>query len=659
MDRIRQRLQREWKIWRVGALPGIAVVILVIIARLAGSLEFAERFALDALLRIRPAESTDERVLIVGIDEEDIRQLGTYPIPDQDLVDLLETLLAYKPRAIGVDIIRDLPVGLGHAKLAQLFEDTDNIIGIEQVLSYQGGFTIDPPPDLPRNQVGFVDNIPDTDGYIRRSLLGARPAPDQDYKFSFTLRLAERYLDQQDIALENGIRDPSAMRFGSVELTQFQPNSGGYVGADAGGQQILINFRNGPSPFRIVPMREVLAGQAPVDWIRDRVVLVGITALSVRDVVNVAAIDAPNPSLVYGVELQAHAISQIISAVLDGRTLLKVWPEGWEYGWIVIWGVIGISLGRIFVAPVKILMSLSIACAVLIGSCYAILLAGWWIPLGPSLLVLVLNGAGLTASLFYRYQQDLKTRLAERQRVIDQTFDTIHNGPLQILARLLRNTREHTLSMDQIYLELESLNRELRAVYESVRCETLLVESSGFHLSSNLELDLQSPTHESLYEIYDHTLTRDFPCFKTLRVKYIEFENIDNRDLTLEEKRGLCRFLEESLCNVGKHAIGMTQLEVVCKQEQARNVIRIIDDGAGMSSPSELAKANGLKLPKGRGTQQATQLAQQLGGHFHRIPNAPKGLICELTWPIQKPWLRRFRKFIAMPYVAAHIKNLL
>lgn len=283
----------------------------------------------------------------------------------------------------------------------------------------------------------------------------------------------------------------------------------------------------------------------------------------------------------------------------------------------------------------------SVTGVALISTCYTLLLVCWRAPLVPSFLFLVLNIIGLTTALLYYYQQDSKTRLAERQRVIDQTFDTIHNGPLQILVRLLRNIREQDTSLDQVYLDLECLNKELWAVYESVRRETL-TESSSFHLSRNLELDLQSLTHKSLYEIYDHTLMREFPCFKTLKFKFIEFEDIDTRCLTMHEKRGLCRFLEESLCNVGKHAVGVTQLEVICKQEYGQNVIRIVDNGSGIESISDAVKANSLQLREGRGTQQARELARQLGGHFCRIPNRPKGLICELTWPIQILWFRRF-----------------
>jgi hypothetical protein len=127
----------------------------------------------------------------------------------------------------------------------------------------------------------------------------------------------------------------------------------------------------------------------------------------------------------------------------------------------------------------------------------------------PSLLVLVLNGAGLTASLFYRYQQDLKAKIQDRQFIIDHTFNTIHNGPLQTLAQVLKTMQNGSVPSAQLYPELERLDQELRAVYEIVRQETL-VHSDQIWVSAELELDLKQPMHEILREVYGYTLSRDF-----------------------------------------------------------------------------------------------------------------------------------------------------
>lgn len=259
-----RRIKEEIAIWRVGVVPGIAVIGLVIIARLTGSLQSLEWLALDSFLRLRPGETIDERIVIVGINEADIRSVGAYPIPDQEMATLLRRLQRYKPRVIGLDIVRDLPVEPGHAELVAAFKDIKNLIAIEKVLPAQ----IAPPPALPPEQVGFSDAITDADGQLRRSLLGT-PTP-KGYKYSLSLRLVEAYLSTEGITLENGIRDRNAMSFGETELPRFLPNSGGYVRTDAGGVQVLINFRSGREQFRTLSLNDIKTGKFNPSWLRDR-----------------------------------------------------------------------------------------------------------------------------------------------------------------------------------------------------------------------------------------------------------------------------------------------------------------------------------------------------------------------------------------------------
>src|SRR5687767_8079531 len=96
-----------------GVLPGAAVMGVIIAARLTGSMQGLEWSAFDRMLRSRPPEPMDERVVVVGITERDISRLGTYPIPDRTLAELLTTLQSYQPTAIGVDLFRDLAVPSG------------------------------------------------------------------------------------------------------------------------------------------------------------------------------------------------------------------------------------------------------------------------------------------------------------------------------------------------------------------------------------------------------------------------------------------------------------------------------------------------------------------------------------------------------------------
>jgi len=618
-----RNIKEEIAIWRVGVLPGMAVIGLVIIARLTGLLQSLERSALDNFLRLRPEEPIDERIVIVGINEADIQRVGTYPIPDKKIAELLRRLQTYKPRVIGVDIVRDLPVEPGHGEIVAAFKDIKNLIAIEKVLPNRFA----PPPSLPPEQVGFADAILDTDGRLRRSLLGT--PTDKGYKSSLSLRLAKAYLSTEGKKLENGKRDRNAMRFGSMELPRFQPNSGGYVGAHAGGVQVLLNFRSGRERFRTVSLQDIETGNVNPSWLRERIVIVGITAPSVKDIISTSATVSANPSpgLVYGVEIQAHAVSQIVSAVLDGRPLLQVWSDGWEYGWIVVWGIFGIAFGRLTQSPLKNLLGVGVGSIGLVGLSYWLLATwGWWVPVAPAFLVFIINGVGLTA--FYQYDQAFRFRLSDRQFIIDSTFDTIHNGPLQTLANLLRTVREQDLPQNELLSELERLNKELRAIHEFMQREACTpTPAPDVYYVNGLELNLQAPLQELLYQVYSHTLERDLPCFKTLKVKVRTFDPIDPQHLSFEQKQGLCCFLEEALCNVGKHAKGVTRLNVIWTQKDGWYILRIIDNGVGIYSDSE-----------GRGTQQSRNLARQLRGKFERAPLSPKGTVCEITWSAKKFW---------------------
>ncbi|MCH2248125.1 MAG: CHASE2 domain-containing protein, partial [Crocosphaera sp.] len=114
---------------------GSFLITLVIIVRLIGGFQHWEWLTFDLFLRLRPYESKDERIVVIGITEEDIKKAGTYPLSDQKIAELIERLQEYKPRAIGLDIIRDMPVEPGHQDLKKIFENSDNLIGVEKILS--------------------------------------------------------------------------------------------------------------------------------------------------------------------------------------------------------------------------------------------------------------------------------------------------------------------------------------------------------------------------------------------------------------------------------------------------------------------------------------------------------------------------------------------
>ncbi len=391
-------------------------------------------------------------------------------------------------------------------------------------------------------------------------------------KYSLSLRLAQFYLREQGIKFDHGSRSYDPIKFGSSRLVRFLPNSGGYVGTDANGFQVLLNFRSHPQPFRTISLRDVLTKKIDPSWIRDRVVIIGMTAASVKDSFIISAVkntlhttalgvekSANQYQWIYGVEVHAHATSQIISHVLDKRPLLKVWSEIWEYLWILAWGLLGIILGLILQSPAKTLLSLGVTSIGLVGICYICLVLGWWIPLVPTLLAL--TSAGLTTFFFDR---DLRALLEQRSLTLKRSFEAIHNGPLQSLAVILRNLGEEEIEAEKLRSQLEQLNRELRTIPEYLGQE-MLSRNDSVYLEGNEVLDLQTPIAEMLYYVYDITLRRNFQGFMTIQ-SFIppNFEPLEECNLNANQKRSLYLFLQEALCNVGKHSQEATRLDVIC-----------------------------------------------------------------------------------------------
>jgi adenylate cyclase len=210
--------------------------------------------ALDQFFRWRLPEPTPKHILIVGINESDIRFVGQWPVTDAVLAQLLEKLKASKPSAIGLDLYRDLPVKPGTQALEQVFKSTPNLIGIEKKVADSESSAVPPPQILSKlGQVGVNDIVPDADGKIRRGLLFVTPESEQALP-SLGLRLAQIYLERQGIqatADANGF-----MKLGKTVFVPFEANDGGYVRADAGGYQILLNFNK--AAFDKVSMADVL-----------------------------------------------------------------------------------------------------------------------------------------------------------------------------------------------------------------------------------------------------------------------------------------------------------------------------------------------------------------------------------------------------------------
>ena len=364
-------------------------------------LESWELGAYDQMLRSQPAQMADSPILLVTVTEADIQAQKTWPLPDPILIQALTKLQAADPKVIGLDLFRDLPIpdpfnpgaeNTTSNNLSQYLIAHPDVIAVCKV-GRKDNPGVAPPAGLQPEQVGFADLPLDPDGVIRRGILIRTPTPDNACSpaTSLGLALALHYLDDNSEFDAN-----EQLKIGEQVFARVAPNTGGYQGIDARGYQILLNFQN-PSLFQSVTLTELLEGKVSPAQIRNRVVLLGVTADSSNDkfmtpLNDIRAGEERTPGLV----IHAQIAQQILGAVNRTQPLIWTWDGlgewAWVYGWSLLAGVLWLNLAR--QSLLRSSLGLGIGLGALLGVSYGVfVVAAGWLPLIPA-------GLGMTITTF-------------------------------------------------------------------------------------------------------------------------------------------------------------------------------------------------------------------------------------------------------------------
>lgn len=327
-----RRNGHRWK----GILTPVVTTVIVLLIRQLGGWAPLELWVFDWWTRQKPAPPTDDRILVVEITEPDLQALQQPTPSDAVLAEAIQALQSHAPRAIGLDLYRDLPQGEGHVDLLQALS-ADNAIAINQLGDDASG-RVPAPRGIPDERVGFNDFPIDKDGVVRRGLLFASPnEAEAEGQYSFALRLALVYLASQDVVPLRSDQNPDFLALNGVTFSPLHTRFGGYHTVDDAGYQFMLQYRGADGAFATLSLGDLLEGNFDATLIRDRIVLIGTTAASAKDFfLTPYSTTSDQDFLMAGVVLHAHATSQILSAALEGRPLYWDFPEAIEIGWIVV-----------------------------------------------------------------------------------------------------------------------------------------------------------------------------------------------------------------------------------------------------------------------------------------------------------------------------------
>ena len=267
--------------------------------------------------------------------------------------------------------------------------------------------------------------------------------------YSFALRLSLLYLKDYPVKFQV---NPNALSIGEAQFPRLLPQATTYnlTREQASGWQILIKYRF-PRVARQISATKILAGQFNPELIRDKVVLIGTSAQSAKDVYptpyssrgeNISLFgDDERHFLMPGVTIHANIVSQILSAVLDNEAQIGFWSKWqewlWIYSWIIIGAILVLRQNRFW----KITLAIMVALMGLWGASISLLALGTWVPfilpaVGLSLSSIVVLSYRIRYTWLFDTLTDLPNRRFFTQRLQNKAIKSRKNSNLMAILFL-------------------------------------------------------------------------------------------------------------------------------------------------------------------------------------------------------------------------------
>lgn len=386
--------------WWKGLSATLATAITVSLLLLSGITWRADAWLYDALI-VRGSGNADERIVVVAIDDKSLSAFGRWPWPRSVHADLLDRLQDAHPRAIGFDVMFSEPstsAPEGDRALAEAVARSGRVVLPVMVERTEpNGMPIEvlPLPALATaaSAMGHAAVDLDEDGVTRSAYLqGGLGTPHWP-------------------ALALAMLASSTGKPGPVMPGERAPQQEASPYLWHRDHRVLVPYVHSGS-FQQVSYVDVIHGQVPVALLRDRWLLVGVTAHGLGD-----SILTPLPGgdeRMPGVLYQANLLNMLLQ-----DTAITVMPMAWQLPLAILLVLLPVLL--LMRHPLRPAWTLATASAALILA-ISWMLASWvgqWLPPMASLSTLLLALLLLAAYRLRRSHRlahsDALTRLANRR----------------------------------------------------------------------------------------------------------------------------------------------------------------------------------------------------------------------------------------------------
>ena len=337
-------------------------------------------------------------VTVVGINEADLKRYG-WPLDDRLLCSALQRINDLGARAIGLDLYRDQAQScLQHEiqrnpRLISIRNEADGIAAI---------------PGTPARQQAFNDLVMDADRVVRRDLVHV--GGQEEAVRSLPLRLLEIATETPDLE-----QDLERLQ----EHHWLMEQSGGYRDLDSAGYQTMLAVYP-PGRYPSLSLSDLLEENVTAEQIRNRVVLIGSTARSLRDLFEIPHSRFAQGSQFFevpGVELHAQRF-EALQRLLQNKKPELIAAQGWQRTLLTLaMGLLGVLIAELPSRIRRSVLLLLIAAAALSAVCFTLTTSGLWVGLTMPCVSLVLMGG---SGIFERGVQSQRHQL-EMRRLLGQT----------------------------------------------------------------------------------------------------------------------------------------------------------------------------------------------------------------------------------------------